>query len=209
MFRFRRHLSILTRAAAVLLLFAAFRPAAAEMGAENACGVAIAQHETRQSIPPQLLAAIALAESGRWDKTRRASFAWPWTVTSGPDTRYLASKGEAMAYVESLRGRGVRNIDVGCMQINLQHHARAFRTLEEAFDPFVNVAYGAQFLRELRDETRSWSEAVSRYHSSNRALNLPYRERVYRLWNDARRDAYLIRREAMRANYGRPQAANG
>ena len=50
------------------------------------------------------------------------------------------------------------------MQINLMHHPDAFASLEEAFEPTRNVAYGARFLGQLRDETQSWTRAVERYH---------------------------------------------
>ena len=32
-------------------------------------------------------------------------------------------------------GRGVRLMDVGCMQVNLQMHPDAFPSLDAAFDP--------------------------------------------------------------------------
>ena len=35
--------------------------------------------------------------------------------------------------------RGVRQVDVGCMQINLQSHPHAFASLEDAFDPGSNA----------------------------------------------------------------------
>ena len=35
------------------------------------------------------------------------------------------------------------------MQINLFHHPDAFASLDAAFDPMDNIAYGADFLRRL------------------------------------------------------------
>jgi soluble lytic murein transglycosylase-like protein len=54
----------------------------------------------------------------------------------------------------------VRNIDVGCMQVNLGYHGKAFADLEAAFDPATNVAYAARFLSELFSKRRSWALAV-------------------------------------------------
>ena len=124
--------------------------------------------EQVSGIPAQLLAAIARVESGRLDDAAAEISAWPWTVMAEGRGRYLPSKAAAIAEVKRLQARGVKNIDVGCMQINLQHHAEAFRSLEEAFEPLSNVAYAAAFLTDLRVETRSWIKAVGHYHSRTR-----------------------------------------
>jgi Transglycosylase SLT domain len=110
---------------------------------------------------------------------------WPWTVNNAGDGRYFASKAEAIAHVERLRQAGERNIDVGCMQINLMHHPEAFASLDEAFEPGRNVAYGARFLGDLREETRSWERAVERYHIADAERGRAYREKVYQRWADA------------------------
>jgi len=166
-------------------------PAAADRAV---CARAIAPLERAYDIPGQLMQAVALAESGRSDAARTEKYAWPWTVTAGDGGRFFASRAEAIAYVRKLQAEGRRNIDVGCMQINLRHHPRAFDDLEEAFDPVANAAYAAAFLDDLRRETRSWMAAVSRYHSSTPALARGYWRRVNVLWNDSRRRA----NEAMR-----------
>ena len=45
--------------------------------------------------------------------------------------------------MNSYRAQGARSIDVGCMQVNLLHHADAFASLEQAFDPVANARYAA------------------------------------------------------------------
>ena len=72
---------------------------------------------------------------------------------------------EAVEAVKELQRRGTRNIDVGCMQINLLYHSDAFDSIESAFEPSINVAYGAKYLSALHNETGSWFTAVRRYHS--------------------------------------------
>ncbi len=169
------------------------------------CSETISRHERAEGIPSQLLSAVSLAESGRWDKANRAHFAWPWTVTAGGKGRFFATKANAIAQVRRLQGRGVRNIDVGCMQINLYYHKGAFATLEEAFDPDMNVAYAARLLRRLNDARRSWTMAVGLYHSSSRARHYRYRRKVLRFWNLERRRAAKERREAWIKEYQRRQ----
>lgn len=148
------------------------------------CAQAIRRVEPDSALPAGLLAAVAMNESGRYDAARRAGSPWPWTVTSGSDGRYFASKDAAIRHVEKLRGSGRRNIDVGCMQINLMHHPDAFAGLKDALDPERNVTYGAGFLRRLWAETRSWEHAIARYHSGEPMRGRLYRERVYGHWQN-------------------------
>jgi Transglycosylase SLT domain len=154
---------------------------------QDDCGAIADWMERSEDIPPGLLHAVALAESGRPHPSGGESRAWPWTVRSGPDSFYLPSKELALRKVQELRAAGRSNIDVGCMQINLGHHPTAFASLDEAFDPAANVAYGARFLKQLQEETRSWAMATGRYHSADPDRGQAYRARVHRLWRDLRR----------------------
>jgi Transglycosylase SLT domain len=152
----------------------------------DVCGALAHATERAEGIPPGLVHALALAESGRWLSERGRSQAWPWTVTAGADSFYLASKQEALRKVRELRAAGRSNIDVGCMQVNLGYHGDAFESLEEALEPATNVAYGARFLKRLRVQTRSWARATARYHSSDPDRGQAYRDKVYRLWHELR-----------------------
>jgi len=93
------------------------------------CARAIAQQERRHAIPTGLLHAISHAESGRWDAQNGAIVAWPWTVTTEGKGHFLPNRVDAQAFVQSLQADGVKNIDVGCMQINLKYHPDAFPSL--------------------------------------------------------------------------------
>jgi hypothetical protein len=139
--------------------------------------------ERREGIPANLLAAIALTESGRSDPESGENFAWPWTVMAQGKGRYFATEAEARAEVEILLSQGVRNIDVGCMQINMHYHWNAFETLDHAFDPAVNAAYAAKFLKAKYDETRNWLTAAGQYHSQTPENFRPYRIKVLSYWN--------------------------
>ncbi len=136
--------------------------------------------ERAHGLPTHLLTAISKVESGRWHAASGAVLAWPWTVTAGGKGRFLPSKQAAIAEVERLKAAGVRNIDVGCMQVNLHYHPQAFESLEAAFDPAQNVAYATRFLRELKAQWGSWTRAVGNYHSNTPALSGRYRLKVLR-----------------------------
>ena len=168
---------------------------------QTQCREAAADLERAHRIPKHLLSAISLAESGRWDATLGESFAWPWTVTAGSQSRYFDTKAAALGHVRALVDAGVRNVDVGCMQINLRHHPDAFQSLDQAFEPAANVAYAAGFLADLHHQTRSWNRAVSFYHSRTREFYQPYRVKVYKLWRDERERAAAVHRAEVIAAY--------
>ena len=143
------------------------------------CVGAIAQAELRQGTAPGLLAAIAKAESGRPVPPLRGLQPWPWAVNADGAAMYFDSKPAAVVWSRLALARGVRQLDVGCMQINLQSHPRAFRDIEDAFDPGANTAYAARFLLQLRQEAGGdWGVATGFYHSRTPVLAADYRARV-------------------------------
>lgn len=166
----------------------------------NLCADPILRTEQQRGIPARLLTAISLAESSRMDPRSRATIAWPWTVNAGGDARYYATKAQAVAGVRRLKARGVRNIDVGCMQINLMHHPKAFANLEAAFDPATNVAYAARFLKELYGNAGSWVSAVASYHSRDLRRGHPYMLRVLKIWMDRPGGNTPTRQASLRGN---------
>jgi hypothetical protein len=151
---------------------------------EGLCLDTAARVNAQEGLPPHMLGSIAITESGRMDPDTKAKVAWPWTVTSGGDGQYFPSKAAAIAEVRRLQKAGVENIDVGCMQINLKYHPKAFASVEAGFDPETNVRYAARFLKEMRQGFGSWSEAVRRYHSADDTRSLAYAKRVARNYYD-------------------------
>jgi hypothetical protein len=91
--------------------------------------------------------------------------------------------------VRQLQARGVRIIDVGCMQVNLHHHPNAFASLEQAFDPLTNARYAARFLTELNGGRADWRQAAGHYHSQTPERAGPYREKVLAAWEQEARNA--------------------
>lgn len=185
------------RAAAAAAAFAAAcaglaGPAAAAQAAPAAsdawsyCRTAADKMERVRSMPPALLQAITLVETGRRGPDGSHT-PWPWTVNAEGKGFYFASKREAVWAVRRLMADGVRSIDVGCMQINLRYHPRAFTSLEEAFDPMANMAYAASFLESLHARHGEWRAAAARYHSYNPALRERYAARVDKILARERR----------------------
>jgi hypothetical protein len=171
--------------AALLLCLLAAAPAWAEavaaLGPGQQCRAAIRAAERAAGIPAQLMAAIGRVESGRRAADGSVN-PWPWSINAEGEGRIFESKAEAVAAVRALQARGVRSIDVGCMQVNLMHHPDAFASLEQAFDPAANAAYAARFLVELHGQTGDWPAAAALYHSATPELGAEYRRKVMAAW---------------------------
>lgn len=164
--------------------------------------------EKAQNIPNHLLAAISSTESGRWHKGLGMALPWPWTANVEGKGYYYNSKAEAIAGVQEHMRRGARSIDVGCMQVNLKHHAKAFRNLNEAFEPGMNVAYAAKFLRTNYNDLGDWIKATGAYHSRTPKYGNAYLARIEKSWNRivskvavARANQGLVPQETMRPDF--------
>jgi hypothetical protein len=161
-------------------------PAVAEPGTAagqaDPCRAAIAAAEAAERLPAGLLMAIGLVESGRRNPASGTVSPWPWTINAEGTGRFFATRAEAIAAVGELQARGVRLIDVGCMQVNLHHHPAAFSSTADAFDPLVNVRYAARFLSQLKAATGHWATAVGRYHSATPERAESYSARVAAVW---------------------------
>lgn len=144
----------------------------------TACREAIAAVEPGSGVPSGLLLAVALIETGRSVPGSNRAEPWPWSYNADGDSREASTRSEATAEVSALLAQGIRSIDIGCMQINLKYHPRAFANLEDGFSPIENVRYAASFLLDLRAVAGSWAEAVARYHSGDPARGAAYQRRI-------------------------------
>ena len=153
----------------------------------NICARQTQKREHEQRIPHRLLRAISLAESGRWHPDTGEISAWPWTVMAQGKGRFFKTKQAALSWVRNLQAKGITNIDVGCMQINLFHHGHQFPSLEHAMDPEHNTTYAATFLRKKYTAARSWAVAAGHYHSTDPIKNTPYRRKVLSFWHGSSR----------------------
>lgn len=149
------------------------------------CETAITTAEFVHRLPPRLLAAISLTETGRLDPAMGRIRPWPWTLNAEGEGHFFETRQDAVAAVKSLQARGVRSIDVGCLQVNLMYHASAFASLYEAFDPRGNANYAAGFLNSLYAEGKDWSHAIGAYHSETMALGDAYRVLVMARWQNS------------------------
>jgi hypothetical protein len=173
------------------------------------CETAITSAEYVGRLPPRLLGAIGLTETGRVDAGSGRVRPWPWTVNAEGEGQFFETKQQAVAAVRALQARGVRSIDVGCLQVNLMYHRDAFATLEDAFDPRINAAYAARFLNTLYVAGRNWAHAIAAYHSETPALGDAYRVLVMARWQNGDLRAAAPVATAAYGDFGRRDVAYG
>jgi hypothetical protein len=171
---------------------------------DQVCLQKIRGEERAHRIPGGLLAAIGFTESGRTAPSGQRSV-WPWTVNAEGEGHFFDSKADAVKFVEGKLADGVESIDVGCMQINLKHHPDAFASLDDAFDPAINVAYGADFLKALHDQANGWLAAARRYHSATPEKGEAYGELVLANWSGAAKQKELAADTATAAVESKPE----
>ncbi|RRH74286.1 transglycosylase SLT domain-containing protein [Falsigemmobacter faecalis] len=127
-------------------------------------------------VPLSVLLAITRVETGQ--RRGGVNEPWPWTLNEAGQGRWLTTRREAETHlVNALKG-GVRNIDIGCFQINFHWHGHHFSSAAQMLDPLVNARYAAAFLSKLYAESRDWQVAAGRYHSHTPELARRYLARL-------------------------------
>lgn len=142
------------------------------------CSSALQKAEQQYGTPPGLLLSIAKAESGRRITGATTLQPWPWALNVDGQGTFFVTKELAIAGTRKALAQGSSFTDVGCMQVDLQFHPKAFRSLDEALDPVANADYAARFLVSLYGATGNWFIAAGLYHSRSPDLARLYRDRI-------------------------------
>jgi len=142
---------------------------------QTICMQATLQAEEKYQIQKYLLTSISTVETGKWSKLLQQKSAWPWTINVRGRGHYYKTKEAAIAAAKELRRKGIKSFDVGCMQINMKFHGKAFASLEDAFDPQTNVEYAARYLSKLYQKRQDWMQAATDYHSRR-----PKKAKIYK-----------------------------
>jgi hypothetical protein len=160
----------------------AARPAAKRvfMARQSAlCLSATTEAEQRYHLPHGLLAAISRVETGRPMPVTGDRQPWPWSVNADGETLFFDTRAEAVAETQfrldqARTGHGPHFVDIGCMQVDISIHRKAFATLTDAFNPTTNATYAAQLLSSLHHKKANWTAASQNYHSATPSLGVPY-----------------------------------
>lgn len=121
------------------------------------CEQAISAAEKQYNLPPFILHAIAITESGVKGRP------YPYAMNIKGKAHYAGSAQEMYNIV--MQHGPTSSIDVGCVQVNLKWHGKRFPNWAALLDPQTNAQYAAFHLTELFREFGSWNAAVSAYHS--------------------------------------------
>jgi hypothetical protein len=150
----RKHRTRLALLGAALasVLFAA--PAAAQSGPRAACLAATRAAEAQHNLPPGLMVAIALAESGMHAHA----------LNIGGRAHYPTDPAEARRLL--LGAPSGASIMAGCVQVNARVHARG---ADWPLDAMRAADWGARLLRTHYDRTGDWAEALRRWNGGQPA----------------------------------------
>lgn len=138
------------------------------------CRDAAATASADAGVPYDVLLALSVTETGRHGQP------WPWAIGIEGEGHWADSADEAATLAQKALDEGITNIDVGCFQVNVRWHSKAFRSIEDMLDPERNATYAARFLAEKFAETGDWSDAAAAYHSAT-----PDRAEAYKTRFDA------------------------
>jgi soluble lytic murein transglycosylase-like protein len=138
-----------------------FSAAAVNANAEDGrpCEREMARAARTHGIPLGILYAVGLTETGRHGALS------PYALAAEGQTVFAGNVRDAVTSFEAMRQKGIRLIDVGCMQINYFYHGDKFGSVQAMLDPARNVDYAARFLKELKQREGSWTMAVARYNA--------------------------------------------
>lgn len=120
---------------------------------------------------------IAAHESGmRWNDGTFRPYPWTLNVNKGQGvragSRRYANQQAAATALQAFINSGIRNIDVGLMQVNLHFHNNKVSNALSLLDPYTNLSVAAQILKEVN--TGDITTTVAHYHSRNHALGSHY-----------------------------------
>ncbi len=133
--------------------------ASSVFAATSSCEPEILRAAERHGVPPGILYAVGLAETGRKGSLQ------PYALNIEGKAVFARSIDDAARAFEKARRDGAKLIDLGCMQINHYYHADQFRSVRQMLDPRQNVEYAARFLAQLKQRHGTWSMAIARYHA--------------------------------------------
>jgi hypothetical protein len=127
----------------------------------DAAAIAAAQ-ET--GVPRDILLTLTRVETGRGGSDA-APDPWPWTLNMAGRGVWYHDADTALAAATRAVASGLRNIDIGCFQLNFRWHGSGFASLSAMLSPAQNARYAANFLRDLHDEFGDWTLAAGAFHS--------------------------------------------
>ncbi len=138
-------------------------------------------------IPPTVLYAVALQETGR--NVEGSLLPWPWSLNIKGRSYYFESYDDACTRLtDTLETTPAKRVDAGLAQVNIGYHGKRVDEPCDLLDPDVNLRVAATILKEQHRPNQDWLITMGKYHApSNRAAAARYRASIQKYWNQARR----------------------
>jgi len=134
-------------------------------------------------VPPKVLYAVALTETGRQIDGTGNVRPWPWALNVQGRGFFYASRQEAWGALRRFLEQGKQSIDIGLMQVNWRYHETKLVDPWVALDPYYNLRVAAGILRRCYEADQDWWSGVGCYHSpGNGERATAYRRRVEKHW---------------------------
>jgi hypothetical protein len=141
------------------------------------------QIANQYEIPPVLLYAVALTESGQSSLSGGQFRPWPWTLNINGEGHYFPSRQAAWQALQTSVVGSNNSVDIGLMQISWRYHRAALGSAWQALDPYHNLTVAAAILRDCQEENTCWIERVGCYHAPNDSVRAKrYARRVKVHW---------------------------
>ena len=145
-------------------------------------GTAWHHRALEHGLDPWLLYAITLEESNHYDPRTRKLYPWRWVIHHDYELTYHENEADARAHIDYLESQGIRNYDIGPLQINRHWHGDKVEDLYELLTIHRSVDIAARLLAENRsltpDDKSVW---VGRYRSWQPKLAQAYAKRIFHI----------------------------
>jgi hypothetical protein len=142
------------------------------------------QWETFATVDPNLLYAVAIAES---QKYFAGGFIrpWPWAVNVDGKGHYFDTRSEAETFVDELIKSGKTNMDIGPLQVNTYWHGHRVGNPKDLFSLSTAVTVASNILQEAMNSSPKDPElGIGRYHTwSDESRAREYGKRVLKYWD--------------------------
>ena len=138
---------------------------------------------TEYNLPPALLYAVALTESGQSALSEGQFRPWPWALNINGAGHYFTSRQDALQALQVALANAASSVDIGLMQVNWRYHHAALGSAWEALDPYHNMRVAAAILRDCLNEHTNWMQTAGCYHAPNDSTRAQaYASRVQQHW---------------------------
>lgn len=151
--------------------------------ASQSIPVGYQQVASEYGLPPGLLYAVALTESGQSSLSDGQVRPWPWALNIDGEGHYFPSRQVAWRALQAALTETKTSVDIGLMQISWRFHRSALGSSWQALDPYHNLRVAAAILRDCFVEHTQWIQSAGCYHAPNDPARADrYGQRVKAHW---------------------------